>query len=215
MINSYQLQPNCLLELQLRNNYIQLPPLGGQLNYYDHYAEGILYKRSKKNGAVSKLTSHGSGSASKDGTGVWKERWVVLQGTKLFLYHKRKVWCCTKSKIFVCAKKLPIIFFVCLLKKENRYAACIHSSILDLFLILFYFPLQDTTKKVIQLVVPLRISTTVLPINPRHSFKLTQSSLAPLSTTMITLTMSSDPTVPKVCFRATSESVSCMVMHAD
>ncbi|KAF9211022.1 hypothetical protein BGZ59_008622 [Podila verticillata] len=90
MINSYQLQPNCLLELQLRNNYIQLPPPGGQLNYYDHYAEGILYKMSKKSGAVSKLTSHGSGSASKDSTGVWKERWVVLQGTKLFLYHKRK-----------------------------------------------------------------------------------------------------------------------------
>ncbi|KAF9384301.1 hypothetical protein CPB97_005779, partial [Podila verticillata] len=154
MINSYQLQPNCLLELQLRNNYIQLPPPGGQLNYYDHYAEGILYKMSKKSGAVSKLTSHGSGNASRDGTGVWKERWAVLQGTKLFLYHKRK----------------------------------------------------DTTKKVIQLVVPLRISTTVLPINPRHSFKLNQSSLAPLSTTMITLTMSSDPTVPKVCFRATSES---------
>ncbi|KAG0027865.1 hypothetical protein BGZ81_005237 [Podila clonocystis] len=154
MINSYQLQPNCLLELQLRNNYIQLPPPGGQLNYYDHYAEGILYKMSKKSGAVSKLTSHGSGSASKDDTGVWKERWAVLQGTKLFLYHKRK----------------------------------------------------DTTKKVIQLVVPLRITTSVLPINPRHSFKLTQSSLAPLSTTMITLTMSSDPTVPKICFRATSES---------
>ncbi|KAG0096887.1 hypothetical protein BGZ93_003836 [Podila epicladia] len=153
MINSYQLQPNCLLELQLRNNYIQLPPPGGQLNYYDHYAEGILYKMSKKSGAVSKLTSHG-GSASKDGAGVWKERWAVLQGTKLFLYHKRK----------------------------------------------------DTTKKVIQLVVPLRITTSVLPINPRHSFKLTQSSLAPLSTTMITLTMSSDPTVPKICFRATSES---------
>ncbi|KAG0038601.1 hypothetical protein BGZ82_011495 [Podila clonocystis] len=90
MINSYQLQPNCLLELQLRNNYIQLPPPGGQLNYYDHYAEGILYKMSKKSGAVSKLTSHGSGSASKDDTGVWKERWAVLQGTKLFLYHKRK-----------------------------------------------------------------------------------------------------------------------------
>ncbi|KAG0091497.1 hypothetical protein BGZ92_000529 [Podila epicladia] len=89
MINSYQLQPNCLLELQLRNNYIQLPPPGGQLNYYDHYAEGILYKMSKKSGAVSKLTSHG-GSASKDGAGVWKERWAVLQGTKLFLYHKRK-----------------------------------------------------------------------------------------------------------------------------
>ncbi|KAF9324682.1 hypothetical protein BG006_000319, partial [Podila minutissima] len=152
-INSYHLQPNCLLELQLRNNYIQLPPPGGELNYYDHYAEGILYKMSKKSGAVSKLTSHG-GSASRDGTGVWKERWAVLQGTKLFLYHKRK----------------------------------------------------DTTKKVIQLVVPLRITTSVLPINPRHNFKLTQSSLAPLSTTMITLTMSSDPTVPKICFRATSES---------
>lgn len=32
---------------------------------------------------------------------------------------------------------------------------------------------------------------------------------------MVTLTMSSDPTVPKICFRATSESVCCMIMHAD
>lgn len=106
MINSYQLQPNCLLELQLKNNYIQLPPPGGQLNYYDHYAEGILYKMSKKSGAVSKLTSHGSGSVSKDGAGVWKERWAVLQGTKLFLYHKRKVWCCTISNICAREKKM-------------------------------------------------------------------------------------------------------------
>ncbi|KAG0338751.1 hypothetical protein BG004_007093, partial [Podila humilis] len=156
MINSYQLQPNCLLELQLKNNYIQLPPPGGQLNYYDHYAEGVLYKMSKKSGAVSKLTNHGiSSNVFKDNSGVWKERWVVLQGTKLFLYHKRK----------------------------------------------------ETANKVIELTVPLRISTTTLPLNPRQSFKMSQSSaMAPLSTTMITLTMSSNPSVPKICFRATSES---------
>ncbi|KAF9922939.1 hypothetical protein FBU30_006916 [Linnemannia zychae] len=81
LMSSYSLQPHCLLELQLRNNYIQLPPPGSSLNYYDHYAEGLLYKRSKK----IKL-----GQGNKEYTGVWKERWVVLQGNRLFIYHKRK-----------------------------------------------------------------------------------------------------------------------------
>ncbi|KAF9381682.1 hypothetical protein CPB97_007621 [Podila verticillata] len=86
LINSYNLEPYDLLELQLRNHYIQLPPPGGHLNYSDHYAEGVLFKLSKKSKPVSMLTSNG-----KDSTGVWKERWVVLQGTKLLIYHKRKV----------------------------------------------------------------------------------------------------------------------------
>ncbi|KAF9952039.1 hypothetical protein BGZ65_005572, partial [Modicella reniformis] len=87
LVSSYNLQPHCLLELQLRNNYIQLPPPGTNLTYYDHYAEGVLYKKSKKGHRVTtKLTSH----AIKDSAGVWKERWVVLQGTKLFIYHKGK-----------------------------------------------------------------------------------------------------------------------------
>ncbi|KAG0320800.1 hypothetical protein BG000_003447 [Podila horticola] len=85
LINSYSLEPHDLLELQLRNHYIQLPPPGGLLNYSDHYAEGVLFKLSKKSRPVSMLTSNG-----KDSTGVWKERWVVLQGTRLLIYHKRK-----------------------------------------------------------------------------------------------------------------------------
>ncbi|KAF9300234.1 hypothetical protein BGZ74_008111 [Mortierella antarctica] len=84
LMNSYSLEPHDLLELQLRNHYIQLPPPGGHLNYSDHYAEGVLFKLSKKS-RPSLLTSNG-----KDSTGVWKERWVVLQGTKLLIYHKRK-----------------------------------------------------------------------------------------------------------------------------
>ncbi|KAG9061920.1 hypothetical protein KI688_006636 [Linnemannia hyalina] len=79
LVSSYNLQPHCLLELQLRNSYIQLPPPGTPLSYYDHYAEGLLYKKSKK----SKL-----GQGNKEH--AWKERWVVLQGNKLFIYHKRK-----------------------------------------------------------------------------------------------------------------------------
>ncbi|KAF9108852.1 hypothetical protein BGX27_008188 [Mortierella sp. AM989] len=85
-INSYNLQSQDLLELQLRNQYIQLPPEGTTLNYYDHYAEGILYKLSKKNRPVSLLTGNGN----RESQGIWKERWVVLQGSKLFIYHKRK-----------------------------------------------------------------------------------------------------------------------------
>ncbi|KAF9346010.1 hypothetical protein BGX26_002524 [Mortierella sp. AD094] len=81
-----RLQPQDLLELQLRDHYIQLPPEGSTLNYYDHYAEGILFKLSKKNRPVSLLT----GSGSKESQGIWKERWVVLQGSKLLIYHKRK-----------------------------------------------------------------------------------------------------------------------------
>ncbi|KAF9331728.1 hypothetical protein BG006_005420 [Podila minutissima] len=84
LMNSYSLEPHDLLELQLRNHYIQLPPPGGHLNYSDHYAEGVLFKLSKKS-RPSLLTGNG-----KDSTGVWKERWVVLQGTKLLIYHKRK-----------------------------------------------------------------------------------------------------------------------------
>lgn len=87
LINSYTLQPQDLLELQLRSHYIQLPPPGGDLNYGDHYAEGTLFKLSKKSKSVSMLTNHGG----KEALGVWKERWVVLQGHRLLIYHKRKV----------------------------------------------------------------------------------------------------------------------------
>ncbi|KAF9563396.1 hypothetical protein EC968_004874 [Mortierella alpina] len=86
LINSYTLQPQDLLELQLRSHYIQLPPPGGDLNYGDHYAEGTLFKLSKKSKSVSMLTNHGG----KEALGVWKERWVVLQGHRLLIYHKRK-----------------------------------------------------------------------------------------------------------------------------
>ncbi|KAF9899945.1 hypothetical protein EC991_008122 [Linnemannia zychae] len=144
LVSSYNLQPHCLLELQLRNNYIQLPPPGTPLNYYDHYAEGLLYKRSKK----SKL-----GQGSKDCSGVWKERWVVLQGNKLFIYHKRK----------------------------------------------------DTTKKSLELVPPLAVVTTAVPQNNRHSFKLTSSSTT-MSSNMISVSSSQDPTGPQLCFRASSET---------
>ncbi|KAF9435557.1 hypothetical protein BGZ76_006054, partial [Entomortierella beljakovae] len=48
-INSYSIKPLDVLELQLRNHYIQLPPAGSNLDYFDHYAEGVLYKLSKKN----------------------------------------------------------------------------------------------------------------------------------------------------------------------
>ncbi|KAG0354608.1 hypothetical protein BGZ54_001566, partial [Gamsiella multidivaricata] len=106
--------PHCLLELQLRNNYIQLPPPGTTLSYYDHYAEGVLYKMSKK----------------------------------------------------------------------NR---------------------PDTVKKSIELHAPLTVDTIVIPQNSQNSFRLS-SSIVPMSSTMITLTISPDPNVPKVSFRATSES---------
>ncbi|KAK3835039.1 MAG: hypothetical protein J3R72DRAFT_215812 [Linnemannia gamsii] len=144
LVSSYNLQPHCLLELQLRNNYIQLPPPGTPLNYYDHYAEGLLYKRSKKN----KL-----GQGNKECIGVWKERWVVLQGNKLSVYHKRK----------------------------------------------------DTTKKSIELTPPLIVIATAVPQNNRHSFKLTSSSTI-MSSNMITVSSSQDPTIPQVCFRASSET---------
>jgi hypothetical protein len=73
-----------VLELQLRNHYIQLPPPGSNLTYYDHYAEGTLFKLSKKSRPASIL-------ASGKESGVWKERWVVLQGSRLLIYQKRKV----------------------------------------------------------------------------------------------------------------------------
>ncbi|KAG0264285.1 hypothetical protein DFQ27_001297 [Actinomortierella ambigua] len=47
-VSSYTIQPYELFELQLRNDYIQLPPPGSDLTYSDHYAEGILFKLSKK-----------------------------------------------------------------------------------------------------------------------------------------------------------------------
>ncbi|KAF9143571.1 hypothetical protein BGX30_000098 [Mortierella sp. GBA39] len=142
LVSSYNLQPHCLLELQLRNSYIQLPPPGTPLNYYDHYAEGLLYKKSKK----SKL-----GQGNKEY--AWKERWVVLQGNKLFIYHKRK----------------------------------------------------DTTTKSQELTPPLTVLASAIPQNPRHSLKLTSSTIA-MSPSMISIFTSQDPTVPVVCFRASSES---------
>ncbi|KAF9958211.1 hypothetical protein BGZ70_009264 [Mortierella alpina] len=145
LVSSYALQPHCLLELQLRNNYIQLPPPGSSLSYYDHYAEGVLFKMSKKStGNVAKSSS----------TGVWKERWVVLQGTSLLIYHKRR----------------------------------------------------DMAKKAIELTIPLTAVSTVLPLSPRHSFRRASSCVSAMSTSMITLTISSDPNVAQLCFRATSES---------
>ncbi|KAK3846538.1 MAG: hypothetical protein J3R72DRAFT_242437 [Linnemannia gamsii] len=86
LINSYHLQPQDVLELQRRDHYIQLPPPGSNLSYYDHYAEGVLFKLSKKNRPVSMFSNNGN----KESTGVWKERWVVLQGSRLLIYHKRK-----------------------------------------------------------------------------------------------------------------------------
>ncbi|KAG0266138.1 hypothetical protein BG011_003125 [Mortierella polycephala] len=151
LVSSYNLQPHCLLELQIRDNYIQLPPIGTSLSYYDHYAEGVLYKMSKKSGPVTKLTSPGK----KDSTGVWKERWVVLQGKTLLIFQKKK----------------------------------------------------DTSKKVIDLEIPLTVTATIPPLSPRHSFKRASLSVAiVMSTSMITLTVSSDPNVPQLCFRATTES---------
>ncbi|KAF9942703.1 hypothetical protein BGZ67_000109 [Mortierella alpina] len=149
LINSYTLQPQDLLELQLRSHYIQLPPPGGDLNYGDHYAEGTLFKLSKKSKSVSMLTNHNS----KEALGVWKERWVVLQGHRLLIYHKRK----------------------------------------------------DTTKKTIVLPVPLTVVSRTLPANSRHQFKFTTMNPVSMSSTMLALDISTDPTEPKVCFRGTSE----------
>ncbi|KAF9972690.1 hypothetical protein BGZ73_004179 [Actinomortierella ambigua] len=85
-VSSYTIQPNELFELQLRNDYIQLPPPGSDLKYSDHYAEGILFKLSKKSRPVNILTAHGG----RESLGVWKERWVVLQGNQLLISRKRK-----------------------------------------------------------------------------------------------------------------------------
>jgi len=76
-----------VLELQRRDHYIQLPPPGSNLTYLDHYAEGVLFKLSKKNRPVGLFSNNGG----KESTGVWKERWVVIQGSRLLIYHKRKV----------------------------------------------------------------------------------------------------------------------------
>ncbi|KAG0010866.1 hypothetical protein BGZ80_001131 [Entomortierella chlamydospora] len=137
-----------LLELQLRDHYIQLPPEGSTLNYYDHYAEGILFKLSKKNRPVSLLT----GSGSKESQGIWKERWVVLQGSKLHIYHKRK----------------------------------------------------DINKKVIELPSDLSVVTRTLPSNSRPFFKAGPAT-GSLSRTVIVIDISSDPNVPKLCFRGASQ----------
>ncbi|CAO3565272.1 unnamed protein product [Mortierella alpina] len=102
LINSYTLQPQDLLELQLRSHYIQLPPPGSDLNYGDHYAEGTLFKLSKKSKSVSMLSNHGG----KEALGVWKERWVVLQGHRLLIYHKRKD---TTKKTIVLPVPLTIV----------------------------------------------------------------------------------------------------------
>ncbi|KAG0284645.1 hypothetical protein BGZ96_010997 [Linnemannia gamsii] len=123
LVSSYNLQPHCLLELQLKNNYIQLPPPGTPLNYCDHYAEGLLYKKSKKN---------------KLGQG-------------------------------------------------NRECA------------------GDTTKKTQELTPPLTVLITAIPQNARHSLKLTSSSMT-MSSSMISVLTSQDPTAPVVCLRASSES---------
>ncbi|KAF9163051.1 hypothetical protein BGX20_001461 [Mortierella sp. AD010] len=147
-INSYTLQPQDLLELQLRDHYIQLPPEGSTLKYYDHYAEGILFKLSKKNRPVSLLT----GSGSKESQGIWKERWVVLQGSKLHIYHKRK----------------------------------------------------DINKKIIELPSDLSVATRTLSSNSRPFFK-TGSATGSLSRTVIVIDISSDPNVPKLCFRGASQ----------
>ncbi|KAF9429183.1 hypothetical protein BGZ76_001692 [Entomortierella beljakovae] len=148
-IESYNLQPHTILELQLRNNYVPLPPLNTELGYFDHYAEGVLYKLSKKNCKVSNLSS----DCFRDSTGTWKARWVVLQGNRLYIYHKRK----------------------------------------------------DTTQKFIELLPPLNITTSYLPHNPRNSFRLS-SSPSSISSATVTITFTHDPSIPSICFRATSES---------
>ncbi|ORZ27259.1 hypothetical protein BCR41DRAFT_152494 [Lobosporangium transversale] len=145
-ISSYKLNSQDLLELQLRNHYIELPPPGGNLSYYDHYAEGTLFKLSKKSRPASVLTNHGG----REPTGVWKERWVVLQGSKLLIYHKRK----------------------------------------------------DSNKKIIELPLPLNITTKTLPPNSRHLFKNLTSSATNMSTTMIALNI---PPGPELCFRGPNE----------
>ncbi|KAF9151362.1 hypothetical protein BG015_006777 [Linnemannia schmuckeri] len=148
LINSYHLQPQDVLELQRRDHYIQLPPPGSNLTYYDHYAEGVLFKLSKKNRPVSMFSNNNG----KESTGVWKERWVVMQGSRLLIYHKRK----------------------------------------------------DVNKKAIDLPAPLNFVTRTLPQSSRQMFKFTPSATS-LSTTMISLDISSDPMVPKLCFRGASE----------
>lgn len=102
LINSYHLQPQDVLELQRRDHYIQLPPPGSNLSYYDHYAEGILFKLSKKNRPVSMFSNNNG----KESTGVWKERWVVMQGSRLLIYHKRKVYL---SLRFSCADATNLV----------------------------------------------------------------------------------------------------------
>ncbi|KAG0079063.1 hypothetical protein BGZ90_003601 [Linnemannia elongata] len=148
LINSYHLQPQDVLELQRRDHYIQLPPPGSNLSYYDHYAEGVLFKLSKKNRPVSMFSNNNG----KESTGVWKERWVVMQGSRLLIYHKRK----------------------------------------------------DVNKKTIDLPTPLHLVTRTLPHSSRQMFKFTPSASA-MSTTMISLDISPDPMVPKLCFRGSSE----------
>ncbi|KAK3837767.1 MAG: hypothetical protein JOS17DRAFT_731788 [Linnemannia elongata] len=148
LINSYHLQPQDVLELQRRDHYIQLPPPGSNLSYYDHYAEGVLFKLSKKNRPVSMFSNNNG----KESTGVWKERWVIMQGSRLLIYHKRR----------------------------------------------------DVNKKTVDLPAPLNLVTRTLPQSSRQMFKFTPSATA-MSTTMISLDISPDPMVPKLCFRGASE----------
>ncbi|KAF9146105.1 hypothetical protein BGX30_004385 [Mortierella sp. GBA39] len=127
LINSYHLQPQDVLELQRRDHYIQLPPPGSNLSYYDHYAEGVLFKLSKKNRPVSMFSNNNG----KESTG-------------------------------------------------------------------------DVNKKTIDLPAPLNLVTRTLPQSSRQMFKFTPSPTA-MSTTMISLDISPDPMVPKLCFRGASE----------
>ncbi|KAF9152621.1 hypothetical protein BG015_004991 [Linnemannia schmuckeri] len=64
---------------------------------------------------------------------------------------------------------------------------------------------KDTTTKSEELTPPLTIIASAIPPNARHSFKLTSPSIA-MSSSMVSIFTSQDPTVPVVCFRASSES---------
>ncbi|KAF9914972.1 hypothetical protein BX616_007181 [Lobosporangium transversale] len=63
---------------------------------------------------------------------------------------------------------------------------------------------KDTVKKVVELQTPLTVVTAIIPHDPQYGLK--QSPTTPMSNTLIALTVSLDPTVPKIYFRAPSES---------
>ncbi|KAG0043320.1 hypothetical protein BGZ83_011540 [Gryganskiella cystojenkinii] len=162
-VGSYPLQSHCVIELQLKSHYIHLPRMARDndiccqsgagsdaqsLDYYDHYAEGTLFKKSKQ-AMIASATSADRERESKD----WKERWVVLRGNRLIIYHKRK----------------------------------------------------NTTKKVIDLRPPVSVQTTVLPYptTRKHTGgSVCSGQRSALSSTMITLTVPSNPATPKIYFRA-------------